>query len=93
MDIKKKKLPGVLSLSFPDFRSDFLMAKLDRENICVSNGAACGSGDIKPSKILKALSLKDEINISTLRFSFGVTNTIDEIKYLINVLNKILNQR
>ena len=90
---KEKKLPGVLSVSFPDFRSDFLMAKLDRENIYVSNGAACGSGDIKPSKILKALSLKDEINISTLRFSFGVTNTIDEIQYLINVLNKILNQR
>ena len=63
---KQNKLPGLISVSFPGFRSDILMAKLDRLGIYVSNGAACGSGDIKPSTVLKAISLSTELNISTL---------------------------
>ena len=87
---KQNKLPGLISVSFPGFKSDILMAKLDRLEIYVSNGAACGSGDIKPSKVLKAISLSAELNISTLRFSFGITNSKNQIEYLLNKLKEIL---
>ena len=85
------KLPGLISISFLGFSSDILVIKLDREKIYVSNGSACGSGIVKPSHVLKAIGLDDSTNLSTLRFSFGISNNFEEIESLVHILkNKIL---
>ena len=88
---EKNKLPGLVSVSFPGYRSDILLAKLDRANLAVSSGSACGAGDVKPSSVLYAMGLNDETNISTLRFSFGASNTIEQIDLLLAELNTILS--
>ncbi|MBT6866836.1 MAG: aminotransferase class V-fold PLP-dependent enzyme, partial [Candidatus Marinimicrobia bacterium] len=88
---QNNKLPGLLNISFPGFRSDILLAKLDRAGIAVSSGSACGAGDIKPSPVLLAMGLEDTINISTLRFSFGPTNTSREIDFLLSELQTNLS--
>ena len=90
---QSKKLPGLLNISFPRNRSDIIMTKLDRANIAVSNGSACGSGDIKPSPILSAIGLDDSMNLSTIRFSFGLSNTPQQINYLLNELESILIEK
>ena len=88
---QSQKLPGVISVSFQGFNSDILLIKLDREKIYVSNGSACGSGIVKPSHVLKAIGLDESTNLSTLRFSFGISNNFEEIEELIHILkNKIL---
>ncbi len=84
------KLPGLVSVSFPGFSSEILIIKLDREKIYVSNGSACGSGIIKPSHVLEAIGLDESTNLSTLRFSFGLSNNLEEIEALVYILkNKI----
>ena len=85
-----KKLPGIVNVSFPNFRSDKMMIQLDRKNIAVSNGSACGSGSIKPSKVLSAIGLNENINLSTLRISFGKSNNKEQVEYLLNSLKSIL---
>ena len=87
---KTDNLPGLISISFPGKNSNILMAKLDRADIAVSNGPACSSGNIKPSKVLKAIGLSDDVNLSTLRISFGKNNTIEEVDYLIKTLKEIV---
>ena len=88
---QSQKLPGLVSISFPGFRSDILIIKLDREKIYVSNGSACGSGLVKPSHVLEAIGLDESTNLSTLRFSFGISNNFEEIETLVHILkNKIL---
>ena len=88
---QSQKIPGVISVSFPGFSSDLLIIKLDREEIYVSNGSACGSGVVKPSHVLTAIGLDESTNLSTLRFSFGLSNNLKEIETLIHILkNKIL---
>ena len=67
-----------------------MMIRLDRKNIAVSNGSACGSGNIKPSKVLSAIGLDESINLSTLRISFGNSNNKEQVKYLLNSLKSIL---
>ena len=74
-------------------KSNILMAKLERVGIAVSNGSACGSGDIKPSPILSSIGLDDSINLSTLRFSFGSSNTSQQVDYLLNELESILIEK
>ncbi len=88
---QSQKLPGLVSISFLGFSSDVLIIKLDREKIYVSNGSACGSGLVKPSHVLEAIGLDKSTNLSTLRFSFGISNNFEEIETLIHILkNKIL---
>ena len=87
----ENKLPGLLSISFPGFRSDILMAKLDRANMAVSSGSACGSGNVKPSTILSAMGIDDETNISTIRISFGSSNTSLEVDLLLAELKSVLS--
>ena len=86
------KLPGLVNVSFVGNKSDLILAKLDRANIAVSNGSACGSGNIKTSPVLTTLGLKDEVNLSSIRFSFGASNTKDQIDFLLNQLKLILNK-
>ena len=86
----KSKLPGLISVSFAKNKSSILLSKLDRLNIAVSNGSACGSGIIKPSKILSAMGIDNDLNLSTLRISFGTKNTKEEIKTLLSALDSIL---
>jgi len=87
------KLPGLISISFPGQNSNTLLTKLDRNNIYVSSGSACGSGDIKPSPVLSAMGHDHTTNLSTLRFSFGITNTAKEIDFLLSELNIILSNK
>ena len=86
------KIPGLVNVSFIGNKSDLILAKLDRENIAVSNGSACGSGNIKTSPVLTALGLNDEVNLSSIRFSFGASNTKDQIDFLLKQLKLILNK-
>ena len=81
-----KKLPGLINISFPKNQSNIMMAKLDRDGIAISNGPACGSGDVKPSPVLSEIGLDNQTNLSSLRFSFGSTNTAEEVDYLLSKL-------
>ena len=72
---QRKKIPGLINISFPGHQSNMMMAALDRADIAVSNGSACASGIVKLSPVLSALGLKDDLNLSSIRFSFGAFNT------------------
>ena len=86
----ENKLPGLVSVSFPGYRSDILLAKLDRAGMAVSSGSACGAGEVKPSRVLSAMGVDDKTNISTLRFSFGASNTSEQVDLLLSELKTIL---
>ena len=72
-------------------RSDILLAKLDRENIAVSSGSACGSGSVQPSPVLEAMGISEKQNMSTLRISFGRGNTIEDVNTLVSTISNIIN--
>ncbi len=86
-------LPGIISISFPKIRSDKMMIFLDRESMEVSAGSACGSGDIKPSAVLEAMGISENLNLSTLRISFGKDNTAQEVDDLVRTLSFIVNEQ
>jgi len=75
------RLPGNLSMSFPDTEGETLIMGLN--DIAVSSGAACTSASVEASYVLKALGLSDELAHSTLRFGLGRFNTEEEVNYAI----------
>ena len=89
---EKLYAPGICSLAIPGFKNEIILTKLDRKGIEVSNGSACSSGTVGLSPVLKVMGVKDEINKSTIRVSFGKENTIDDISYLVKSIHELSNE-
>ena len=82
-------LPHILSVNFPAVRSDMLLIKMDLNGIAMSAGSACSAGSIEPSHVLVAMFGKDANEIEhTVRFSFGLGNTIADIEYVVDLIEE-----
>nr|WP_304217446.1 cysteine desulfurase family protein [Fredinandcohnia onubensis] len=76
-----KSLPHVLNIYFPGTNVESMLVNLDLAGIAASSGSACTAGSIDPSHVLVAMFGKDSERIaSSIRFSFGIGNTIEDIK-------------
>ncbi|MCM0648366.1 cysteine desulfurase [Clostridium swellfunianum] len=82
--------PYVLSVSFIGARAEVLLHLLEEGGIYVSTGSACSSKDTKDSHVLKAIGLKDNEIKGTIRFSFNSSNTMEEIDYTLDVIERSL---
>ena len=67
------------------------MFKLDMKGIACSKGSACQSGSDAGSHVLKAIQTKKENNNVSLRFSFSIYNTKEEIDFVIDQINALIN--
>lgn len=85
-----RSAPQIVSASFSGVRSEVLLHALEEKGIYVSSGSACSSNHPAVSGTLKGIGVKKELLDSTLRFSFGVFNTKDEVDYCISVLQELL---
>lgn len=73
-------LPHILNLSFPGTNVEALLVNLDLAGIAASSGSACTAGSIEPSHVLVAMFGEDSERLqNSVRFSFGINNTREEI--------------
>lgn len=82
--------PQIVSASFFGVRSEVLLHALEDKGIYVSSGSACSSNHPAVSGTLRGIGVKEELLDSTLRFSFGIYNTIEEVDYCIDTLKELL---
>src|SRR5206468_12876236 len=73
------RLPNTVNASFPGARSDHLLMALDARGVAVSAGAACASGAVEPSPVLKAMGVPRELAVCALRLSLGRTTTAADV--------------
>lgn len=86
----EKSLPHILSVNIPAMRSDMLLIQMDLHGIAMSAGSACSAGAIEPSHVLVAMFGEEAEEIEhTVRFSFGASNTVEEIREVVAILKKI----
>lgn len=82
--------PQIVSASFQGVRSEVLLHALEDRGIYVSSGSACSSNHPSVSGTLKGIGIKPELLDSTLRISFGMYNTREEVDECIGVLKELL---
>ncbi len=80
----------IVSLSVRGIRSEVLLHALEDREIYVSAGSACASNKPMPSATLKAIGVERELLESTIRFSFSVFTTEEEIRYTLKALYEII---
>ena len=78
--------PHVVSVSFRGVRSEVLLHALEESGVYVSAGSACSARKPMPSATLRAIGVERALLESTIRFSFSVFTTTEEIDYALEVM-------
>ena len=87
---KSAGAPQIASVSFKGVRSEVLLHALEDKGIYVSSGSACSSNHPAISGTLRAIGVEKDLLDSTLRFSFGLFNTKEEVDICISALEELL---
>lgn len=79
--------PHIVSISFQGIaRAETLLHALEAKGVYCSAGSACSSNHPAISGTLKAIGLEEEYLHATLRFSFSVYSTLEEVEYAVRVI-------
>ena len=75
-------------LPFDEKKSLMLLFHLDLKGIACSKGSACQSGSDQGSHVLSEILNEEDLKKPSLRFSFSIYNTKQEIDYVVDVLKE-----
>ena len=91
------RLPHHASFWMPDADGETLSGKtlvrqMNLAGIGISAGAACSSGKLSPSLILKAIGFNDRMAKTGIRLSLGRSTTVEDINWTVMALKQVLNR-
>jgi cysteine desulfurase len=78
------RLPNTLNISFLGKVGAEILSELD--GVAASTGAACHSGSVELSPVLKAMGIPPEVGMGAIRFSLGRTTTFKELEIVVQLL-------
>ena len=91
-----ERLPHILSISIDSrvarLEGEMLVPGMDLEGIAVSSGSACTSGSIQPSHVLLAMGRDAATARATVRFSFGRSNSEEDIPRVVEALARVVRR-
>ena len=87
-----KRVKSTVNFCFKGAEGEALILNLDMKGIGVSSGSACTSGSTDPSHVLLAMGVPPEIAQSSVRFSFGRSNTMEHVEYTVMVLKEVVER-
>lgn len=82
------RLPNTLNISFVGKVGGEILSQLN--GVAASTGAACHSGSVDLSPVLKAMGISPEVGMGAIRFSLGRTTTVEELNKVIKLMKNIL---
>ena len=82
--------PHIVSVSIEGVRAEVILHTLEDRNIYVSAGSACASNKPAISSTLQSIGLKKELLDSTVRFSFSIHTTKEELDYALEVMRQTI---
>ncbi len=87
------RLPNTSNFAIPGLQAEIALIALDLEGIGVSSGAACSSGKVKPSHVLAAMGVPEDVARCAIRVSFGWTNREEDVDAIVESLRRLLARR
>lgn len=88
--------PYILSLTLNSNKYEVdpeaMIMFLDINGIAVSNGSACTSGTVKASHVILASGYSNKDAAGTIRFSFGMQNSMEEVEQALEIFKRMLTK-
>ncbi len=75
-----RTLPNILNVVLPGIQGETMLLNLDLLGIAASAGSACTTGNAEPSHVVRAIGRTEQEARSTIRFSVGRGNSLDEME-------------
>ena len=86
------RLPNTTNIGFSRLEAEAILLLLSEQGICASAGAACSSGSLEPSHVLKAMKIDSKLAHGALRFSLSRYTTDAELDRAIAVLPGVIQK-
>ena len=86
-----ERLPGHLSVGFPEVDAERLVLALDRVGVAAGLGSACTAQTRKASHVLKAMGVEESAALGTVTFTFGLGTGESEIDQLLDKLQAVFS--
>lgn len=83
---RSHRVPNTTNIHFDGIEGESIVISLDLKGFAVSSGSACSSGAVEPSHVLLAMGLDRERAKSSVRFSLGRDNTVEQVDALIDAV-------
>jgi cysteine desulfurase len=87
-----ERLPGHASFCIEFIEGESMLMLLGYQGIAAASGSACTSKALKASHVLLAMGIPHEVAHGSLLFSFGVTNTEEDVDHVVEVLPPIVER-
>jgi cysteine desulfurase len=84
------RLSNTSNFALPGILAETAVMALDLDGVMISSGAACSSGKVKPSHVLAAMGVNEDISRCALRVSFGWNSVQADADAAIASLSKLL---
>jgi cysteine desulfurase len=88
-----ERLPNTSTFAIPGLLSETTLIALDLDGIAVSTGAACSSGKVRPSHVLAAMGVAENLARCGIRVSFGWSNSARDADAAIASLGRLMARR
>lgn len=89
---RARRVPNTANVTFSHAEGESLVIALDLQGVQCSAGAACSSGALLPSHVLRAIGLPHGEAKSTLRFSLGRFTTPEDVDYALAVIPPVVER-
>lgn len=87
-----ERIYNTSNIAFEGLESEAILILLSEAGICASAGAACSSGSLEPSHVLKAMGIEERIAHGAIRFSLSRFNVREEIDHVLSILPGLLSR-
>jgi cysteine desulfurase len=88
--VDAKRIPNTSFFGFRNIDGETLVMALDRKGFAVASGSACSSDSDKPSHVLLAMGVDEDLARGAIRVSFGVSNNIEQVLHFLVALESEL---
>lgn len=89
---REHRVPNTTNIGFEGVEGDSLLMALDLEGVAASLGAACSSGSLEPSHVLRAMHLPETVLRGSLRFSLSKFNTQEEVDRAVEKVCRVVER-
>ncbi len=86
------RLANTTNVGFSQLEAEAILLLLSEQGICASAGAACSSGSLEPSHVLRAMKVEEKVAHGAVRFSLSRFTTEAEIERTLEVLPKVIGR-
>ena len=86
------RLPNTTNIGFARIEAEAILLLLSEQGICASAGAACASGSLEPSHVLRAMGIEETVAHGAIRFSLSRYTTDGEVDRALEVLPRVIGR-